>query len=232
MRGTKLTETRVNILLVPPLLTMETSHHARYHWKSVYISAANSSPEHFPAAQPFACTPALPQLLRVCAAGCSGSFQLVWFANSSPPHRGTSPPQTSANTVNALEVRSGAAETPLLLYRGHKQGEGATERTQLSSPLTPFPQAWHLQEYCLPLWILNLAASLLVCLPGVYYAGVRNGQRGRKDRGFPVPCLPEWILSLSSKATQPTLRHLEPPGFLILGCRGLGLQRGLGWGDG
>lgn len=57
-------------------------------------------------------------------------------------------------------------------------------------------------------------------------------REGEKDQGFPVPCLPEWILSLSSKAIQPTLRHLEPPGFLILGCRGLGLQGGLGWEDG
>lgn len=136
VRGTKLTETRVKTLHVPPLLTMETPIMLGTTG-SLYTSvqqtvALSTSLLHNPPSAP------LPSpSCSGCAAGCSGSFQLVWFANSSPLHRGTSPHQTSANTVNALEVRSGVAETPsATLQRAQARGGGNRGNTALLSPDT------------------------------------------------------------------------------------------------
>lgn len=92
LRGTQFTESRVN----PSHLHSDHNNDGCFQHlimlgipgSPVYISVADSWPEHIPPAQPPTYTLPIPHLLQVCAAPAPASP--VWVSNSSPLSRGTS----------------------------------------------------------------------------------------------------------------------------------------------
>lgn len=92
------------------------------------------------------------------------------------------------------------AETPLLLYRGHKQGEGATEGTQASNLALLSPDT--LPPGLAPTRVLLASLDLEfgckpACLPSwsLLCRGQEWTERERKTKGSRYPaCLSEYCL--------------------------------------